>query len=78
MSLVNTGSYMGDCGVKSTVFFYGEIKNRYFNDFLDMVYMNGKIIISILSHLLREFQDTYSSGWDPVVFISEEGNKKVK
>ena len=46
--------------------------------FLDIVYMNGKIIISILSHLLRQFLDTYSSGWDLVVFISEEGDKEGK
>lgn len=57
------------------MFFYGKARNKHFNGFLYIVYMNGKIIIPIPSYLLREFLDTCSSGWDLVVFISEEDDK---
>lgn len=55
-----------------------EKQEKHFNGFLDIMYMDGKIIISILSRLLREFLDTYNSGWNPLVFVSGEGDKEVK
>lgn len=78
MSLVNTNYHMRDCGGENILFFYGEARKKHFHRFLDVVYMSGKIILSILSHIFREFPDTYSSGWDPVVFINEEDDKEVK
>lgn len=77
MVRVNIDSHIGDRGVESIVF-YGEARDKHFNGFLDIVFMNRKIITPILSHFLREFLYTYSSGWEPVVFISEEGDKEVK
>lgn len=57
MSLINTDSYTRDCGGENTlVFFYGETRNKQFNGFSDIVYMSGKIILSILSHFSESSQ----------------------